>query len=244
MKKAPALPLFGDAYLADTRHLSLEEHGAYLQLLLIAWRSPDCALPDDDVRLSRMLGITAKRWAKLKPSIMAFWTLTDAGWTQKRLLKERQYVSKKSEQNSEAANARWNAKSLKTKGPNNANASAVQCERNAPSPSPKNKGSTSEVEDNLKRRAGGADAPTNSYAFFGRTVRLKPHDLERWRRTYHAIPDIDAELTAIDAWFEGQDEAKRKQWFHVTAGSLNRKHQELLALEKQAQAPPAWDGMA
>lgn len=78
---APSMPLFGDAYLADTRHLSLEEHGAYLQLMMIAWRSSDCALPDDDTRLARMLGITAGRWAKLKGTVMAFWTLTDKGWT-------------------------------------------------------------------------------------------------------------------------------------------------------------------
>lgn len=89
----------------------------------------------------------------------------------------------------------------------------------------------------------GADAPSSSYAFFGRTVRLKPNDLERWRRTFHTILDLDAELSAIDSWFEGQDEAKRKQWFHVTAGALNRKHQELLAGERQAQSGSSWDGM-
>ena len=101
---------------------------------------------------------------------------------------------------------------------------------------------TSTITPNIKH-GDGADAPSGTYAFFGRTIRLKPNDLERWRRTFHSIADLDAELSAIDAWFEGQDEAKRKQWFHVTAGSLNRKHQELLASEKQSQAPPAWDGM-
>lgn len=101
---------------------------------------------------------------------------------------------------------------------------------------------TSTITHNIKQ-GDGADAPNGTYAFFGRTVRLKPNDLERWRRTFHTIHDLDAELSAIDAWFEGQDDTKRKQWFHVTAGSLNRKHQELLGNEKQAQAPPAWDGM-
>jgi uncharacterized protein YdaU (DUF1376 family) len=136
MKKAPALPLFGDAYLADTRHLSLEEHGAYLQLLLIAWRTEGCALPNDDARIARMLGVTPKKWAKLKPSIMAFWELTDAGWQQKRLLKERRFVAKKSEQNAESANARWNAKSLENNGADDANAMRTQCGNDAPSPSP------------------------------------------------------------------------------------------------------------
>jgi uncharacterized protein YdaU (DUF1376 family) len=65
------MPYFGDAYMADTRHLTLEEHGAYHLLLLIAWRSPNCALPDDDKRIAQMLGITAKKWAALKPTVMA-----------------------------------------------------------------------------------------------------------------------------------------------------------------------------
>lgn len=142
---APAIPFFGDAYLADTRHLSLEEHGAYLQLMMIAWRIEGCCLPDDDARLARMLGITAKKWAKLKPTVMGFWTLYDGRWSQKRLTKERRFVAKKSEQNAEAANARWSAKSLKTNEPSNANASPMQSERNAPPPPPNIKKETTNV---------------------------------------------------------------------------------------------------
>ena len=40
MADFPALPFFTDAYLGDTQHLTLEEHGAYQKLLYIAWRSP------------------------------------------------------------------------------------------------------------------------------------------------------------------------------------------------------------
>lgn len=130
---APSIPLFGDAYLADTRHLSLEEHGAYLQLMMIAWRSADCALPDDDVRLARMLGISAGRWAKIKGAVMAFWTLGETGWTQKRLSKERAFVEEKRTKNKSAANSRWNNQPIENK-------QRDECERiskrNAPPPPP------------------------------------------------------------------------------------------------------------
>lgn len=80
-----------------------------------------------------------------------------------------------------------------------------------------------------KKEEGGAEAPTSNYAFFGRTIRLKPNDLSRWRRTYHSISDMEAELTTLDAWWEEQPAERRKKWFHATAGMLNRKHQENLA---------------
>lgn len=120
MSRAGAIPYFGDAYMADTRHLSLEEHGAYHLLLLIAWRSPNCALPDDDKRIAQMLGITGKKWASLRPSVMAFWTRTEHGWEQKRLTKERRWVEEKSRKNRDAAEARWNDNSLKSNEPNDA----------------------------------------------------------------------------------------------------------------------------
>lgn len=106
-----AIPYFGDAYMADTRHLTLEEHGAYHLLLLIAWRSPNCAIPNDDKRIAQMLGITPKKWAAIKPTVLAFWTLTEHGWEQKRLTKERRWVDEKSRKNRAAAEASHKARS-------------------------------------------------------------------------------------------------------------------------------------
>ncbi|WP_082524121.1 DUF1376 domain-containing protein [Methylobacterium sp. Leaf399] len=124
MSKFPYLPLCVDAYRNDTPHLSLEEHGAYLTLIMLAWRSPGCRLPDDDVKLARMLGITAKKWAGLKPAIMAFWVSEGGFWTQGRLAKEHEYVSRKSDKNRAAGSEGGKAKSLKTKETGLANATA------------------------------------------------------------------------------------------------------------------------
>jgi uncharacterized protein YdaU (DUF1376 family) len=223
MKKAPALPLFGDAYLADTRHLTLEEHGAYLQLLLIAWRSEGCRLPNDDKRLAQMLGITAKRWDKIKPTVMAFWELTEDGWEQGRLTKERQFVAKKSEQNAEAANARWSAKSLENKEPANANASPMQCERNAPSPSP------SKEEEKEEKKP--ADA---GLAFVGKVIRLTQADFAKWQRAYPAV-ELVAYLQARDDWLASEaDEKTRRKWFLSTSNHLANLQQKLRGTVKPA----------
>lgn len=79
-----------------------------------------------------------------------------------------------------------------------------------------------------KKKEGGGKPPTD-YAFFGQTIKLKQFDLEKWRRAYHSIGDMDAELTTLDAWWQSQPVERRKHWFHPTAGMLNRKHQENLS---------------
>ena len=131
---APAIPFFGDAYLADTRHLTLEEHGAYLQLMMIAWRIDGCCLPDDDKRLARMLGISAGKWDKLKPTVMAFWTLENSTWTQGRLSKERRFVEEKRAKNKSSAESRWHSQPIENKQPDECERIS---ERNAP-PTPPN----------------------------------------------------------------------------------------------------------
>ena len=93
----PHLPLFTDAFLADTTHLNAQETGAYLMLLMIAWRSSECRLPDDDDRLARWARVDRRTWQRIKPTIMEFWTHDGGFWIQRRLSKEREIVSKRAE---------------------------------------------------------------------------------------------------------------------------------------------------
>lgn len=138
MAEFPALPLFTDAYLADTAHLTNEEHGAYLRLLMFAWRSPDCSLPDDDKRLAIMVGVSPKKWQTLRAVISTFWTIENGRWMQKRLTRERDFVTRQSEKGRDAAAARWRGKSLKLQDTGDASASAGHmpepCQTDAPTP--------------------------------------------------------------------------------------------------------------
>jgi uncharacterized protein YdaU (DUF1376 family) len=67
MSKLPSMPFFVDAYLADTTHLTLEEHGAYLLLLMAMWRRAG-AIAEADA--ARVLGLHARAWLRLKPRLM------------------------------------------------------------------------------------------------------------------------------------------------------------------------------
>ena len=115
MADYPCLPLWTDAYLGDTMHLNLEQHGAYLKLLMIAWRDNDCSLPADDLKIARMLGITRRKWESLRTHIMPFWTLEDGRFYQKKLTLQRQKVSSLREKKVAAGVASAVAKSLKVK---------------------------------------------------------------------------------------------------------------------------------
>lgn len=114
MADYPTLPLMTDAFMADTQHLNLEEIGAYLKLIMIAWRSPDCALPDDPKRLAIMLGVGKKKFESLWSVVGPFWQSADGKLTQKRLLKVRATVAHKVEQKRAAGKASASAKTRKT----------------------------------------------------------------------------------------------------------------------------------
>ena len=133
MAKFPALPLFTDAYMADTRHLSTIQHGAYLLLLMTAWRMPDCTLPNDDSFLCRISGMDHRTWKNNKAVILEFFNVDNSGRLyQKRLNKERNYVVQLSNKNSDASKARW----LKYNNSDDANAMPNRCQTDAPIPTP------------------------------------------------------------------------------------------------------------
>lgn len=183
MADFPCLPLWTDAYLADTGHLTAEEHGSYLLLLMEAWRSADCSLPDDDTLLARHAKLTPAKWKASKPIIMAFWRLDKRRrrWTQKRLKKERQKAADKKRSARDSAASRW--KQTKTA---HAGDMRTQC---SPEPKPSSK----------------------AKAFSGRASAQKTPGFVEVRKTTHAINDLieeirnDAERIGIGSEGHGSD---------------------------------------
>ena len=98
MSKAPSMPMYWDAYLADTTHLTTEEHGAYLLLLAAMWRR-NGSVPDDDKDNARILGLTVAKWRKVKARLSDFLIVSDGEITQKKLQETWENTQEKIEKN-------------------------------------------------------------------------------------------------------------------------------------------------
>jgi uncharacterized protein YdaU (DUF1376 family) len=130
---APYMQLYVADYLGDTRHLTTEQHGAYLLLLMTMWRS-DGVLSDDPAKLARIAGLTVARWNKISHDVLAFFTPCDGGFTQGRLVAELTIADEKSEKRSRAGKAGARAKALKDKKAGVAN--AMRLPKHLPEPEP------------------------------------------------------------------------------------------------------------
>ena len=112
MSATPWMPFYPADYLADTRRLTTEQHGAYLLLLMDSWSSG--ALPDDDDVLARVAGLDAERWAQVRPVIAGYFQIADGQWVHARIEREREHAQAHAQASSErakkAAASRWGKK--------------------------------------------------------------------------------------------------------------------------------------
>lgn len=88
LSQAPSMPLYPDAFIADTQHLSLEERGAYMHILMVTWRANGKPLIDDAKRMALVLGVSIAKWLKLRAVLVSLFDLSDGTFRQKRLEKE------------------------------------------------------------------------------------------------------------------------------------------------------------
>jgi uncharacterized protein YdaU (DUF1376 family) len=104
------MPLLVDKYLGDTSHLTTEQHGAYLLLLMAMWKG-DGELPDDDGQLQTITRLPAAKWKTSRAVLLKFFKSDGLSITQKRLSFELKRAKKtstaKAEAGAKGAAKRW-----------------------------------------------------------------------------------------------------------------------------------------
>ena len=113
MAELPWMKMYTGDHLRDTHHLTWEEQGVLLLLLITAWNEPGCRIPDDVFWIARRLRANEQDFTRVvKPVLDEFFTAEDGYLFHKaqraEYLEALAEYEKKSERGRKAANARWN----------------------------------------------------------------------------------------------------------------------------------------
>jgi uncharacterized protein YdaU (DUF1376 family) len=190
------LPLHGKDYRGDTAHLTLEQHGAYILLLIDQWDKGKILC--DDKNLRRVL-MGAERTDAVQEVIQEFFVPDPHG----------------SIQNMRLAREREHAKSIYERKVNAAK--RVSAERNKkvdvrPSEKTLHKVNKDiDMPDRIPVKSGSNDLAAVDYSFAGEVVRLKSADYVKFKSLYANI-DLDHELKVADAVFANEP-PKDGKWY-------------------------------
>lgn len=109
----PYMPFFVGDYTKDTRHLTLEQHGAYLLILMHLWEHSSIKVD----KICRVVGVSKSDWDALSEEILELLDVVDGvakspKMERVRLDAETKYESKKA-QAKKASEARWAKKEMR-----------------------------------------------------------------------------------------------------------------------------------
>ncbi|EEZ6588894.1 TPA: DUF1376 domain-containing protein [Escherichia coli] len=127
MAALPYMQLYIADYLADTMHLSAEEHGAYLLLMFNYWQT---GKPIPKNRLAKIARLTNERWAHVEPSLQEFFCDNGEEWVHLRIEEDlasvREKLTKKSAAGKASVQARRSRKEADVQTKQERNLTGVQ----------------------------------------------------------------------------------------------------------------------
>lgn len=127
MAALPYMQLYIADYLADTMHLSAEEHGAYLLLMFNYWQT---GKPIPKNRLAKIARLTNERWADVEPSLREFFCDNGEEWVHLRIEEDlasvREKLTKKSAAGKASVQARRSRKEADVQTKQERNLTGVQ----------------------------------------------------------------------------------------------------------------------
>ena len=175
MAALPYMQFYVADYLADTTHLTAEEHGAYMLLLFSYWQTGKPLRID---RLATVARIPNDRWPSVAETLSEFFHITETHWIQFRVESDLESVNSKVVTASNAGKASAKAKALKK-----------QQELNDRSTS---------VDDPLQRNGNHIDTDTDTDK--NRTTPLPPEGEDLFPKFWALYPRKQDKAKAQKAW--------------------------------------------
>ncbi|MBU9832545.1 DUF1376 domain-containing protein [Rahnella sp. FC061912-K] len=102
MAALPYMQLYVADYLADTPHLTTEEHGAYLLLMFNYWQT---GRPLPKSRLAGIAKLSNERWSDVERTLNEFFLDTGSEWVHERIERDLEVVKGAQSQRIAAGNA-------------------------------------------------------------------------------------------------------------------------------------------
>ncbi|MGE1156986.1 YdaU family protein [Pseudomonas kitaguniensis] len=193
MAALPYMQLYVADYLADTMHLTTEEHGAYLLLIFNYWQT---GKPIPVARLSRIARLTNDRWADVERTLNEFFNERDGEWTHERIERDLEALHATQAQRIAAgkasAEARKNAAKTRSKAPRNDRSTPVKISLNENSTNKEEK----RREENIQDQKHLAPAPVKSRKFDPLTAKPSNVSPEVWADWCQHRREIHKPLTA------------------------------------------------
>ena len=177
MAALPYMQFYVADYLADTTHLTAEEHGAYMLLLFSYWQTGKPLRID---RLATVARIPNDRWPSVAETLSEFFHITETHWIQFRVESDLESVNSKVMTASNAGKASAKAKALKK-----------QQELNDRSTS---------VDDPLQRNGNHIDTDTDTDTDKNRTTPLPPEGEDLFPKFWALYPRKQDKAKAQKAW--------------------------------------------
>lgn len=112
MAERPFMQFYGSDFVGDTLHLSAEQIGAYMLLLIAMWNARG-KLPNDDKKLARISRLSLHKWRHVWPDIAPLFITTDEDISHKRVKKEVERLDTFSQKARENGKRGGEAKALK-----------------------------------------------------------------------------------------------------------------------------------
>ncbi len=198
MSERPFMQLYVSDFIGDTLHLSTEQIGAYMLLLMAMWNAGG-KLPSDEAKLARVTRMSVKKWKAIADDLLPFFEIVGDEIRHNRLTKELQKSESKSQSRAAAGAAGGAAKALKEQEARLAN--AKRSSQHLPDTITREESSSLRSEDSSepKKSPPTVRAVIELPATSNEIVPVTEEDIAEWRGAFPAV-DVIQQLRSMRQW--------------------------------------------
>jgi uncharacterized protein YdaU (DUF1376 family) len=227
MAALPYMQFYVADYLADTMHLTTEEHGAYMLLIMNYWQT---GKPIPKKRLACVARMSNDRWNSVEDTLYEFFTEDERGcWKHTRIEQELSKVRAKSNQAKEAGRAsaakRAAIKAAEKQENSNGRSNSVQLKLNH---TDTDTDTDTDIKKTSEKKFTDDDMKTAEFIFqkiLELNPKHKPPNMDKWANMIRLMREQDKrtheEICSLFTWANQDDfwktnilspEKLRKQW--------------------------------